>query len=232
MAMQAAARPVHPHMRGVYEGFKLDDTPHYGSSPRAWGLPLSNAEICCDCRSIPTYVGFTSKNRRTASHRSGPSPHTWGLLLRRKRPLDPGRSIPTYVGFTSKNRRTASHRSGPSPHTWGLLLRRKRPLDPGRSIPTYVGFTLEPPLYHSLLAGPSPHTWGLLIDLIYQILHVRSIPTYVGFTSSESRVTKIPSVHPHIRGVYKRVLGDIGCAPGPSPHTWGLLLDSLQRESQ
>ena len=150
MAMQAAARPVHPHMRGVYEGFKLDDTPHYGSSPRAWGLPLSNAEICCDCRSIPTYVGFTSKNRRTASHRSGPSPHTWGLLLRRKRPLDPGRSIPTYVGFTS----------------------------------------------------------------------------------SESRVTKIPSVHPHIRGVYKRVLGDIGCAPGPSPHTWGLLLDSLQRESQ
>ena len=150
MAMQAAARPVHPHMRGVYEGFKLDDTPHYGSSPRAWGLPLSNAEICCDCRSIPTYVGFT----------------------------------------------------------------------------------LEPPLYHSLLAGPSPHTWGLLIDLIYQLLHVRSIPTYVGFTSSESRVTKIPSVHPHIRGVYKRVLGDIGCAPGPSPHTWGLLLDSLQRESQ
>ena len=150
MAMQAAARPVHPHMRGVYEGFKLDDTPHYGSSPRAWGLPLSNAEICCDCRSIPTYVGFTSKNRRTASHRS----------------------------------------------------------------------------------GPSPHTWGLLIDLIYQLLHVRSIPTYVGFTSSESRVTKIPSVHPHIRGVYKRVLGDIGCAPGPSPHTWGLLLDSLQRESQ
>ena len=191
MAMQAAARPVHPHMRGVYEGFKLDDTPHYGSSPRAWGLPLSNAEICCDCRSIPTYVGFTSKNRRTASHRSGPSPHTWGLLLRRKRPLDPGRSIPTYVGFT-----------------------------------------LEPPLYHSLLAGPSPHTWGLLIDLIYQLLHVRSIPTYVGFTSSESRVTKIPSVHPHIRGVYNRVLGDIGCAPGPSPHTWGLLLDSLQRESQ
>ena len=189
--MQAAARPVHPHMRGVYEGFKLDDTPHYGSSPRAWGLPLSNAEICCDCRSIPTYVGFTSKNRRTASHRSGPSPHTWGLLLRRKRPLDPGRSIPTYVGFT-----------------------------------------LEPPLYHSLLAGPSPHTWGLLIDLIYQLLHVRSIPTYVGFTSSESRVTKIPSVHPHIRGVYTRVLGDIGCAPGPSPHTWGLLLDSLQRESQ
>ena len=158
-------------MRGVYEGFKLDDTPHYGSSPRAWGLPLSNAEICCDCRSIPTYVGFTSKNRRTASHRSGPSPHTWGLLLRRKRPLDPGRSIPTYVGFT-----------------------------------------LEPPLYHSLLAGPSPHTWGLLIDLIYQLLHVRSIPTYVGFTSSESRVTKIPSVHPHIRGVYTEIKSKISRA--------------------
>ena len=82
MAMQAAARPVHPHMRGVYEGFKLDDTPHYGSSPRAWGLPLSNAEICCDCRSIPTYVGFTHPFRQRLLSTNGPSPHTWGLLRR------------------------------------------------------------------------------------------------------------------------------------------------------
>ena len=130
-------------MRGVYEGFKLDDTPHYGSSPRAWGLPLSNAEICCDCRSIPTYVGFTSKNRRTASHRSGPSPHTWGLLLRRKRPLDPGRSIPTYVGFTLEPPLYHSLLAGPSPHTWGLLIDLIYQLLHVRSIPTYVGFTIS-----------------------------------------------------------------------------------------
>ena len=181
MAMQAAARPVHPHMRGVYEGFKLDDTPHYGSSPRAWGLPLSNAEICCDCRSIPTYVGFTSKNRRTASHRSGPSPHTWGLLLRRKRPLDPGRSIPTYVGFTLEPPLYHSLLAGPSPHTWGLLIDLIYQLLHVRSIPTYVGFTrgflvilVAPPVHPHIRGvyfsipyrgnhnnGPSPHTWGL-----------------------------------------------------------------------
>ena len=160
--MQAAARPVHPHMRGVYEGFKLDDTPHYGSSPRAWGLPLSNAEICCDCRSIPTYVGFTSKNRRTASHRSGPSPHTWGLLLRRKRPLDPGRSIPTYVGFTLEPPLYHSLLAGPSPHTWGLRqdLLWDRP---------------RPPVH--------PHIRGVYaLDQVREALLQRSIPTYVGFT--------------------------------------------------
>ena len=203
---------VHPHTCGVYSSMLQSRAAFCGPSPRARGLRPAQRWSC---------------------HPPSVHPHArrvydpeWPCRLRQDR------SIPTCVGFTRDSRRTASHRSGPSPHTWGLLLRRKRPLDPGRSIPTYVGFTLEPPLYHSLLAGPSPHTWGLLIDLIYQLLHVRSIPTYVGFTSSESRVTKIPSVHPHIRGVYKRVLGDIGCAPGPSPHTWGLLLDSLQRESQ
>ena len=160
-------------------------------------------------------------------------PHIRGVYVEEPPHRQPPiRSIPTYVGFTASPE--ASTRPGPvHPHIRGVhgICRKRGPPFP-RSIPTYVGFTLEPPLYHSLLAGPSPHTWGLLIDLIYQLLHVRSIPTYVGFTSSESRVTKIPSVHPHIRGVYKRVLGDIGCAPGPSPHTWGLLLDSLQRESQ
>ena len=92
-----------------------------------------------------------------------------------------------------------------------------------RSIPTYVGFTLWIRSARLCFSGPSPHTWGLLIDLIYQLLHVRSIPTYVGFTSSESRVTKIPSVHPHIRGVYCKIEGQIADHSGPSPHTWGLL---------
>ena len=59
MAMQAAARPVHPHMRGVYEGFKLDDTPHYGSSPRAWGLRPRGMTMGSKNRFIPTCVGFT-----------------------------------------------------------------------------------------------------------------------------------------------------------------------------
>ena len=99
MAMQAAARPVHPHMRGVYEGFKLDDTPHYGSSPRAWGLPLSNAEICCDCRSIPTYVGFTMSGQT----------YCWGWPVH-----------PHIRGVYVDDEGVAVEMGGPSPHTWGL----------------------------------------------------------------------------------------------------------------
>ena len=118
-------------MRGVYSCHHHSCRVKDGSSPRAWGLPLSNGEICCVCRSIPTSEGFTSQKRRTASHRSGPSPHTWGLLLRRKRPLDPGRSIPTYVGFTLEPPLYHSLLAGPSPHTWGLrqdlLWDRPRP---------------------------------------------------------------------------------------------------------
>ena len=179
--MQAAARPVHPHMRGVYEGFKLDDTPHYGSSPRAWGLPLSNAEICCDCRSIPTYVGFTFPlslwdpltpvhphirgvyySRGTAAvARNGPSPHTWGLRRRSTDGEKIHRSIPTYVGFTVVSARTFRSFPGPSPHTWGLRWWWSRP--PGhppvhphiRGVYYWIGsWVME-------FSGPSPHTWGL-----------------------------------------------------------------------
>ena len=154
-------------------------------------------------------------------------PHIRGVYVEEPPHRQPPiRSIPTYVGFTASPE--ASTRPGPvHPHIRGVYSgAAPLPQPAGRSIPTYVGFTARPTVGSSASTGPSPHTWGLLIDLIYQLLHVRSIPTYVGFTSSESRVTKIPSVHPHIRGVYKRVLGDIGCAPGPSPHTWGLHSDA------
>ena len=162
MAMQAAARPVHPHMRGVYEGFKLDDTPHYGSSPRAWGLLLCPLPSRSWCRSIPTYVGFTVVSARTFRSFPGPSPHTWGLRWWWSRP--PGhppvhphirgvynrefgararikRSIPTYVGFTGVALAIDHWISGPSPHTWGLLPVEPRGRPGQRSIPTYVGFT-------------------------------------------------------------------------------------------
>ena len=183
MAMQAAARPVHPHMRGVYEGFKLDDTPHYGSSPRAWGLPLSNAEICCDCRSIPTYVGFT-----------------FPLSL-----WDPLTTVHPHIRGVYYSRGTAAvARNGPSPHTWGLLLGQAQFLAAGRSIPTYVGFTASPPMWPAtkpvhphirgvydratpavrMMDGPSPHTWGLQLGCPRAVVWLRSIPTYVGFTPS------------------------------------------------
>ena len=163
MAMQAAARPVHPHMRGVYEGFKLDDTPHYGSSPRAWGLPLSNAEICCDCRSIPTYVGFTFPlslwDPLTTVH-----PHIRGVYR-----------IAAHV---------AGDKAGPSPHTWGLRPGDTRGQDDGRSIPTYVGFTIGVSACRRVVAV-HPHIRGVYGKTYCGIVRVhRSIPTYVGFTPS------------------------------------------------
>ena len=162
MAMQAAARPVHPHMRGVYEGFKLDDTPHYGSSPRAWGLLLCPLPSRSWCRSIPTYVGFTLHIGGWHTQKSV-HPHIRGVYGGglSNRPLDI-RSIPTYVGFTSCGTPREAWATvhphirgvyvvgavrlilvvGPSPHTWGLRALDSRPLLSQRSIPTYVGFTV------------------------------------------------------------------------------------------
>ena len=111
----------HPHARRVYDpewpcrlrqdrsiptcvgftGFKLDDTPHYGSSPRAWGLLLCPLPSRSWCRSIPTYVGFTIESSELEQGSNGPSPHTWGLLVTHHEPGGCARSIPTYVGFTT-----------------------------------------------------------------------------------------------------------------------------------
>ena len=225
MAMQAAARPVHPHMRGVYEGFKLDDTPHYGSSPRAWGLLLCPLPSRSWCRSIPTYVGFTVVSARTFRSFPGPSPHTWGLRWWWSRPPGHPPVHPHIRGVYDYGAPTTRKRFGPSPHTWGLLYipacnmykcrsiptyvgftsrtAIRIPITSLRSIPTYVGFTLIQPIILRLSAGPSPHTWGLLtFHLLLLAADLRSIPTYVGFTT---------------QGV---AIGNVTF--GPSPHTWGL----------
>ena len=161
MAMQAAARPVHPHMRGVYEGFKLDDTPHYGSSPRAWGLRRDGGDQVRFGRSIPTYVGFTvlaswyccrysvhPHIRGVYPHEasemdfaSGPSPHTWGLRLLPAHDLHVFLVHPHIRGVYPMTTRAVGCRGGPSPHTWGLQPFYRGHISHVRSIPTYVGFT-------------------------------------------------------------------------------------------
>ena len=55
-------------------------------------------------------------------------------------------------------------------------------------------------------AGPSPHTWGLLNGCDNTDPVGRSIPTYVGFTSECGRPQQTMPVHPHIRGVYHKVV--------------------------
>ena len=155
-------------------------------------------------RSIPTYVGFTSRFP-TEGITITVHPHIRGVYGKgcgHKRTND--RSIPTYVGFTLSPAVEIPIRSGPSPHTWGLRGDSNNPSYSPRSIPTYVGFTMcitpstpQTPVhphirgvYHQLhtdsfpFRGPSPHTWGLHTEP-YPAVHLyRSIPTYVGFTKN------------------------------------------------
>ena len=222
MAMQAAARPVHPHMRGVYEGFKLDDTPHYGSSPRAWGLLLCPLPSRSWCRSIPTYVGFTVVSARTFRSFPGPSPHTWGLRWWWSRPPGHPPVHPHIRGVYDYGAPTTRKRFGPSPHTWGLLYIPACNMYKCRSIPTYVGFTIESSELEQGSNGPSPHTWGLLLDWVMGDGIFRSIPTYVGFTPRGMTMGSKITVHPHIRGVYAPYRRLAYSKIGPSPHTWGL----------
>ena len=145
--------PVHPHIRGVY----VEEPPH--RQP-----PL---------RSIPTYVGFTSRFP-TEGITITVHPHIRGVYGKgcgHKRTND--RSIPTYVGFTLSPAVEIPIRSGPSPHTWGLRGDSNNPSYSPRSIPTYVGFTqglfcwTPPPPVH-------PHIRGVYTEIKSKISRASS----------------------------------------------------------
>ena len=51
--------PVHPHIRGAYEGSRGVSPAHGGSSPHTWGILLPAQEPRTRSRFIPTYVGHT-----------------------------------------------------------------------------------------------------------------------------------------------------------------------------
>ena len=52
---------------------------HYGSSPRAWGLPAADVFADVIHRFIPTRVGFTTTFPSKTPVASGSSPRAWGL---------------------------------------------------------------------------------------------------------------------------------------------------------
>ncbi len=133
--------PVHPHVRGADRAEVMQQVPHFGSSPRAWGRRP---------RSGPKSLLFI-----------GSSPRAWGRRRTVRPDTSPARFIPTCVGQTLsyerffmnasvhphvrgadvKRVRTGPTSTGSSPRAWGRL--RPHPSLPllRRFIPTCVGQT-------------------------------------------------------------------------------------------
>ena len=155
-----------------------------------------------EARFIPTYVGHTCLRR--------PCRTEW--------PVHPHIRGAYFALHTAKN---AVY--GSSPHTWGILIMcAVNPLEI-RFIPTYVGHTWSAAAADRPLSGSSPHTWGIPGPATGFLLGGRFIPTYVGHTSSTVKSCVKSSVHPHIRGAYRKFLEPPRQYCGSSPHTWGIL---------
>ena len=113
--------PVHPHIRGAYEGSRGVSPAHGGSSPHTWGIHHDYRGNTGAYRFIPTYVGHTASSAGTentitvhphirGAYRAidkqqagldGSSPHTWGIRILAYLRRAKVRFIPTYVGHTA-----------------------------------------------------------------------------------------------------------------------------------
>ncbi len=69
--------------------------------------------------------------------------------------------------------------------------------------------------------GSSPRTWGTPSITVTQLCNGRFIPTDVGNSSPASRISSIPSVHPHGRGELIVPQSEHTIPSGSSPRTWG-----------
>ena len=58
-SFSALPDPVHPHIRGAYNGSRSQRANSYGSSPHTWGIPVQVVRRFYGVRFIPTYVGHT-----------------------------------------------------------------------------------------------------------------------------------------------------------------------------
>src|SRR5699024_5845993 len=193
--------PVHPHVRGAWDGADLFGSIPDGPSPRAWGLAPDTSGVSGDTRSIPTCVGLGDGAPDGAG---GGSVH------------------PHVRGAWNTNAPDAPTLVGPSPRAWGLGIGSGGCTPWWRSIPTCVGlgFTIPVEVVFSSVHphvrgawasicsvllwfdGPSPRAWGLEYDPRPAGLVERSIPTCVGLGSKPGRSTAPTAVHPHVRGAW------------------------------
>ena len=212
--------PVHPHVRGEHCQRLAYSSATCGSSPRAWGTPVSEARPLPALRFIPTCVGNTpvpcAGNPCLAVHphvrgehapcrfdimiKLGSSPRAWGTLGLDAPSRSQERFIPTCVGNTrqapDRPSFTAVH-----PHVRGEHELRRA--------------------VHMVVYGSSPRAWGTQRSAVYFTAGPRFIPTCVGNTPSE-RLTSSPlAVHPHVRGEHGHGRDICALALGSSPRAWG-----------
>ena len=135
---------------------------------------------------------------------SGSSPLAWGILIFSCKSELAERFIPTRVGYTLSYWLYKLLSVGSSPLAWGILKASPRidikitvhphsrgvyssrglaGADTTRFIPTRVGYTIMEDNEQSLFAGSSPLAWGIRIKRV--------------------KKSRMETVHPHSRGVYK-----------------------------
>ena len=112
--------PVHPHTHGEHPGLTSLWASGIGSSPHAWGTPMSTISDEEIERFIPTRMGNTACSDRVIAGMPV-HPHTHGEHYRAVR-----------WRFTS---------SGSSPHAWGTQTGGYRDTKSMRFIPTRMGNT-------------------------------------------------------------------------------------------
>ena len=221
-SMSSSVSPVHPHMRGELSITHVKGTMFNGSSPHAWGTRGGDGCVRRDLRFIPTCVGNSWHQSRTASSTSV-HPHMRGELMK-------ARGIP-------------ASKDGSSPHAWGTRRLPGRVHEVPRFIPTCVGnsfydvsdsisFTVHPHMRGELErtrwsrtveSGSSPHAWGTRQVRRRCRGRDRFIPTCVGNSWNWRTRDSTRTVHPHMRGELCFPLVVKKMSDGSSPHAWGTL---------
>src|SRR5665811_1453067 len=224
MSIKWASSPaVHPHACGDHVVTHGDRLPYRGSSPRVWGPQVTWAKEHRTVRFIPTRVGTTTSDKRSATAMSV-HPHACG---------DHSGVMPV-----------AAVISGSSPRVWGPHRNARPRARWGRFIPTRVGTTTSLP--GSLTArsvhphacgdhtasrssdvshcGSSPRVWGPLTPGHHARRKKRFIPTRVGPTERGRGDMAQWSVHPHACGDHATGTASRHASTGSSPRVWGPLL--------
>ena len=151
----------------------------FGSSPHGWGTRWVFVFIVRFIRFIPTWVGNTYL---LFMHHLSHAVH----------PHMGGEHTPSIASMKLS--------AGSSPHGWGTRLYLKFFLSIAAVHPHMGGEHIFPDRPIIISPGSSPHGWGTHIYILAPYFILRFIPTWVGNTSSDSRLARPSTVHPHMGG--------------------------------
>ena len=214
------AHTVHPHVHGelcYLEQIWQNET---GSSPRAWGTPLTSEHYDIIIRFIPTCMGNSLPDELLFEDYSvhphvhgelcnfnnfcspccGSSPRAWGTRFDDLVNAICLRFIPTCMGNSTKTCTFGSDRAV-HPHVHGELNRI--------------------PDSKKGLIGSSPRAWGTPFCVISSKPFGRFIPTCMGNSNFNINLSLLLQVHPHVHGELEAARRPRGCSAGSSPRAWG-----------